>query len=318
MVKSLLAFSRGIAIAGIVESGGYEHIHAHWSTYPATAAMTASLLTRIPFSFAFHAYDLFDTRILLRRKLDAAAFAVLNSQCSVTYLQQIHPTVDNRKLVLLYNGLDLDPMASRRDGSRKRTSPPLILGIGRLVRTKGFRYLLEACHLLADEGRSFRLILIGAGPEEARLRSLVRRYQLENVVQFAGQLTEDKVSEQLSQAEVLVAPSLDPGSGSHDVLPNVILEAQASGIPVVATNVFAIPETVIDGTSGLLVPQEDAPALKQAIAHLLDDFDHAARLAETAKKNLRQNFDIHRNGARLLGLFQSARDARQNKTGQEE
>jgi len=133
MVKSLLAFTRSLGIAHIIASGGYEHIHAHWASYPATAALAVSSLTGIPFSFAFHAYDLFHTRILLRRKANAASFVVLNSTCSVDYLQGLLPDVDRKKLILLYNGLELERFKAQMANRSPDTQCPLVLGVGRLV-----------------------------------------------------------------------------------------------------------------------------------------------------------------------------------------
>ena len=115
------------------------------------------------------------------------------------------------------------------------------------------------------------------------------------------------MSAYLAQATVLAAPSLDPASGSHDVLPNVILEAQASGVPVVATGVFAIPEVVVHERTGLLVPPRDAEALKHAIARLVDEGGFALDLAARARENLAQNFNVHTNVVRLAGLFEKSK-----------
>ena len=89
----------------------------------------------------------------------------------------------------------------------------------------------------------------------------------------------------------------------HDALPNVIMEAQAAGVPVVASDVFGIPETVVDGVTGLLVPPRDARAIKDAVTRLLDDADVARELSANGRRKVSELFDPERNCARLVALF---------------
>ena len=309
LAKSLVSFHKSFALAAAVRAMDCDHIHAHWSSHPATAAMVVSKLTGIPFSFAFHAYDLFATRILLRRKLREASLAVLNCRHNWDYLLRLYPDTDTRKLVLLYNGLDLERFGKQaRLGDKAR---PLLLVIGRLVASKGFDCFIEACRLLAEDGRSFRGVIIGDGPEKARLRSLVRKHGLEDSVELLGEKPVEAVLGYLGQAALLAVPCVQPRRGSHDALPNVIMEAQAARVPVVASNLFGIPEIVKHDVTGLLVPPGEPRALKLAMARLLDDAALGPRLAARARQELAREFDIHANGARLAALFsagpQSAR-----------
>jgi colanic acid/amylovoran biosynthesis glycosyltransferase len=309
-VKAMLAFSRGVSSVESVKGGGFDHIHAHWASYPTTAAMTVSALTGIPFSFAFHAYDLFSTRIQLAKKLSAASVAVLNSQYSIAFLRRLYPDLASDCIMLLYNGLDRSRFAEQARARPPDLSCPLVLGVGRLVATKGFRDLVEACHLMVSEGRTCRLVLIGSGPEEGRLRQLIDQYELEACVTLTGELPQKDVSRYLDEATMLVMPCIAPRAGdSHDALPNVIIEAQAAGVPVVASNVFAIPETVRHEETGLLVPPGDADALSRAIIRVADDSPLAERIARRGWEEAKTRFDVHSNVERLIQQFERARES---------
>jgi len=304
-VKSCIALARGLCASTIIRDEGYDHIHAHWASYPATAAMAVSKLSGIPFSFAFHAYDLFATRIALKQKLSATRFAVLNSQYSVAFLMRWYPGAPADKLMLLYNGLTPDRFADAPRVVPSVVECPHILAVGRLVSTKGFETLVDACGLLSDEGRAFRVTLIGSGPNEEGLRRLIHQRGLESCVTLTGELLQSDVRGYLAEADVVVVPCVAPRCGaSHDALPNVVIEAQAAGIPVVASNLFAIPETVRHEETGLLFAPGDASALKLAMGRLMDDPELATRLARQALEEARGRFDVHANVGRLLDRFQ--------------
>jgi colanic acid/amylovoran biosynthesis glycosyltransferase len=307
LAKSLVAFAKGMSTVEIVKTGGYDHIHAHWSSYPGTAAWVVSALTGIPFSVAFHAYDLFSTRIALNEKIEAASTVVLNAQYSIDFFRRLYPKVPDDKVMLLYNGLNRDRFAIVARDRPLVQSCPLILGVGRLVYTKGFRTLVEACHLLDREGRTFRLVLIGKGPEARGLSQLIDTFGLQASVSMVGELPQQGVSRYISESAVLVMPCIVPRRGaSHDALPNVIIEAQAAGVPVIGSDVFAIPETVRHEETGLLVPPGDAAALKGAIARVVDDAALAEQIAKRGWEEAQERFNVHENVARLLERFEKA------------
>jgi len=302
LAKSLMAFVKGLAWSDAIEKRGTTHLHAHWSTYPATAAMVVSRLTGTPFSFAFHAYDIFATRIMIPEKIERAAFVVVNCRYTLDYILQQIPGTDPGKLVLVYNSLDL----AKYENPTHTPDPtrPLILAIGQLVPTKGFMDLVDACSLLAAEGREFRLLFAGSGPIQNTLASKARESGISDRVELAGEKTEEQVRNLLAQATMLVMPCITPKKGTHDALPNVIIEALASGVPVVATNVFGIPEVVEHEKTGLLVPERDPASLRDAMVRLLSDPALADRLASEGKRRAAEWFDARKNGQQLLGLFQ--------------
>jgi glycosyltransferase involved in cell wall biosynthesis len=107
-------------------------------------------------------------------------------------------------------------------------------------------------------------------------------------------------------ATIFALPCIVAESGDRDGIPNVLVEAMRLGVPVVSTAVSGIPELVIDGQTGLLVPPRDAPALATALARLLDDAPLCAQLAAGAARHVMGEFDLVSNAARLRALFEEA------------
>lgn len=302
LLKSITAYGKGLALAERIATEGYRHLHAHWATYPATTAMVVSELTGIPFSFAFHAYDLFATRILVPEKIRRAAFVVMNCRFNMEYARSLFPSVPAEKLTLIYNGVDFAAMAPA--ASVAGAGPPLILAVGQLVPTKGFTYLVEACRLLREQGVEFQAAIVGEGPEHKRLDTQIRAAGLENTVRLEGERPEEDIPAYLSRTACLAMPSIAPKRGSHDGLPNVVIEAMAAGVPVVGTALFGIPEAVEHQVTGLLVPPGDAAALRDAMAALLADPDNRRRMGDAARERSRRRFDVRANVARLGALFE--------------
>jgi colanic acid/amylovoran biosynthesis glycosyltransferase len=304
LAKSLAVVPKSLEIATRLRDEGFDHIHAHWATHPTTVALIAARLTGIPFSFAFHAYDLFETRILIPEKLRRAAFTVLNCRYTEEFLLRLYPETDRSKLLLLYNGMDWSEFPAT--ANPPLNSPPLLMAVGNMIPTKGFTDFIRACRLLTDDAVRFSAVIIGSGPQCDELKALVRAEKLESVVDFPGELSQAGIRARLGTATALVMPCVTPRSGSHDALPNVVIEAQAAGVPVVATAVFGIPEIVHHETTGLLVPERDPQALKTALALLIRNPDHGRALALRARKQLPERFDIRTNARLLLSRFQAA------------
>ena len=303
LLKSLAIFPKRVHLANLLREGNYDHIHAHWSTYPATAAMIASELTGIPFSFAFHAYDIYSTRIMIPEKIRRAKAVIVNCRYTLEFIRELYPAIDESNFHLVYNGLELRRFEFRRRPAQ--ADIPEILAVGQLVPSKGFAYLLEACRIMNAEKRVFKATIIGDGPLRHSLQDFISRHGMKNV-SLAGAKPETEVIEHMKRASVLVMPSVKPESGSHDGLPNVVIEAAALGTPVVASAVFGIPELIVNGETGLLVPEQNPPAIRDAVVRLLDDPALADRLSAAARKKAEAGFDIHSNCARLLSIFSSS------------
>ena len=189
-----------------------------------------------------------------------------------------------------YNGVDLDRFHPG-DGPREAG---LVLHVGRLVEKKGTAGLIEAMAGLEDA----RLIVIGDGP----LRRALER-QAGPSIRFLGALPPDEVARWMRRASVLAAPSLTASDGDAEGLPNVVVEAAASALPVVATLHSGIPEAVTDGETGFLVPEGDTGALAARIAALLGSEDRRRAMGEAARRLAEQRYDRARLTERLEAIY---------------
>jgi glycosyltransferase involved in cell wall biosynthesis len=182
-----------------------------------------------------------------------------------------------------YNGVDLD----RFGPNETPAEPGLVLHVGRLVEKKGTKVLIDALSKIAVA----KLAIIGEGPLRKTLERQAR--ELGDRVRFLGALPSDEVANWMGRASVLAAPSLTAADGDAEGLPNVVVEAAASGLPVVGTTHSGIPEAIEEGVTGFLVPERDAGALAARLALLLGseslrhDMGAAARRMAERKFNRR-------------------------------
>lgn len=312
-------FRRATIAADAIRQDGGRHIHAHFATAATEVAAVAAAMTGRTFSFTAHAKDIYeidaDGMERLRRMLETAAFVVTVSEFNRRYLSGIAP---NAEIHVVDNGLDPVWMHARTQHPPIKgnpADPPLVLAVGRLVEKKGFADLISACDVLRNRGISFRCRIVGAGPLQSELRRLIVRSGLAEHVELAG--PSDQVtlrSLHFAAAACLVAPCVVAGSGDRDGLPTVLVEAMASGVPVISTDVTAIPELITDGQTGRLVSQRSPVELADAIAACLADPIGSRAMAMQAQQFTRERFDRRTTTANLKRLFDSADPRREITT----
>lgn len=288
-----------LAVATEAVEQGLTHLHAHFADTPATVARVAARLAGITCSLTAHAKDVFHDGLdadALRANLAGVDTVVTVSDFHVDHLRGLAPTAN---VVRVYNGLDLDRFARHTGRRATRT----VAAVGRLVPKKGFDVLLEATALLARAGDPLRVQLVGAGAEEGRLRDLVATLGIADRVDLLGPLPQDRMLQVVADATLLAAPCRVAADGNRDGLPTVVLEALALGTPCVTTPVTGIPEAVVDGHSGALVPEDDPVALAAALKELLDDPGLRASYAAAGRARVEEAFDTRTNVALLERHF---------------
>jgi len=247
-------------------------LHAHFLHTPASVARYTALLTGLPFSVSAHAKDIWTTPAWEKReKLRAADFTVTCTRANLEHLRALAPEADT---TLLYHGVDarlFTPPAARpaRDGGDP-ADPVRLLAVARAMPKKGLDILLEALARLPAE-LAWRLDHVGSGPLLEELRARALRLGIAEKITWHGGQPQPRVIALMQAADLFTLPARIAADGDRDGLPNVLLEAMATGLPVVSTPVSAIPEAVEDGRSGLLVPPDDPPALTAAIERLARD-----------------------------------------------
>lgn len=301
-LKSLAALLRALEQVAWLRDYDPDLIHAHWASYPSTAAWALARLLDKPFGFTCHAHDIFIECQLLARKIDEAAVAVTISRYNIDWLQANVTANATQRLKVVHCGVDMLDVPWQPDGRDSCR----ILAVGRLDPIKGFDVLVDALARLQRSGVDFSCRLVGSGPLDAALREQARRLGVADRIEFAGAQPQDVVRGWMREATLFVLPSQIAGDGNRDGIPVALMEAMASGCAVLSTHVSGIPELVEDGIGGLLVGARDAEALAEALQRLLHDGEMRLRLATHARKRIENDFDSRTEAARLRGHMQEA------------
>ena len=200
-----------------------------------------------------------------------------------------------------YIGVDIAAITPRPTEEETAT----ILHVARLVPVKGTETLLRAFALLPPRHRGARLEIIGGGPLRARLEKLAASLGVAGSVFFRGALLHAEVLAAMRRAAMLVLSSVQSDNGREEGLGMVMLEAAATGLPVIGSRSGGIPEGIIEGETGFLVPQRDAGALAAHITALLDDTALRQRMGAAARRMVTAKFDLARQTAALETLYDS-------------
>jgi glycosyltransferase involved in cell wall biosynthesis len=279
-------FTRGAWLGHELRRARAAHLHVHFASEPAAVAEIAARLASISFSISAHAKDIWlSSAASLRRKLEAARFTVTCTEHNRAHLEAVAP---GARVLRMYHGVDADhvqPLGARAPLAGR---PARVLSVGRLRAKKGFGTLIEACARLRDAGLDLRTEIVGYGPERDRLGAAIVERGLRDAVALTGRLDHDEVLRRYAGADLFVLPCKVLADGDRDGIPNVLLEAMATGLPVVSTAVSGIPELISDGENGLLVAPEDPAALAAAIERLLADAGLGARQGAAAPANGRE------------------------------
>jgi len=192
-----------------------------------------------------------------------------------------------------------------RTARRSPGAPFTVLFVGRLVERKGVSHLVDAVNLLLP-GAEVRLVIVGDGPERARIEARVRDRGLDGRVAVRGQVSDAELQAAYAGADAFVLPAVVDRRGDTEGLGVVLLEAMNHRVPVIASAIGGITDIVEDGVSGLLVPPGDAPALAAALGRLAGAPDLAAGLGEAGYRRLRERFGWDAITRRWLEVYAAA------------
>jgi len=305
-------FLQAAALADrLFEARDVTHLHAHFCHGATTVTWLASAMTGLPFSFTAHAKDLYCASLnpagLLRRKLAAATFVVTCTEANRQHLKRL---ASGTPVHRVYHGLNAE--LARLLHTERAARPPgdgvlRVLGVGRLVRKKGFDVLVDALALLDHRGIRWRASIVGEDGEAGDdLRRQIADRSLGGRISLPGPLSQVALYDEYQRADVVCLPCRVDEDGDRDGIPNVLIEAMACGVPIVTTAVSGIPEIVDDGVTGLIVPVNDPPSTADAIERLGRDPALARRIAAAAAAEVRERFDGDRLAADLARLFMEA------------
>lgn len=297
LLHTIAAIPFGALVGREVAERAIRHVHAHWATHPTTAALVASALADVPFSFTAHAHDIQIDTTMLAWKLRRAEFAVTVSEFNRQLLNDLETRA---RVELVHCGVDARVFSPR--GRSSHDGPFSVSCVGRLAPEKGQEHLLQALALLETDGRAVRCALVGAGDDQARLERLSVSLGLTSVV-FHGRLGSDGVRQVLADSDAMVLPSVRLASGRTEGLPVALMEAMGMAVPVVASRVAGVPELVRDGETGLLVDPGCERQLAQAITRLMDDAAFARQIGQAGKALVNREHDLECSASQLALLF---------------
>jgi glycosyltransferase involved in cell wall biosynthesis len=300
-VKSTLyqlfyALEAGV-LADHLLSQGVTHLHNHFGDASGNLTLITAHMAGLPFSITLHGPTVFfePYRWHLGVKTQRAAFIACISHYCRSQAMLFSSEADWGKLRIVHCGIR--PEAYRQAVGGPGGEGGHMVFVGRLEPVKGVPLLLEAFARIAATHPGARLTIAGDGGVRARLMARAEALGLADRIHFPGYLDEAQVADLLASADMMVLPSFAEG------LPVVLMEAMASGLPVIATQIAGVPELVVDGVSGLIVPPGDVAGLARAMDRLLADADLRAAMGQAGRAQVLAQHDIRAEAAWLAALF---------------
>lgn len=289
-------------------------MHGHWVVPGGVMANIAR--GSLPLVVSVHGSDVFlaERRSTVRR----AAHRVFRQAARVTAcsddlrVRSIALGADASRTETVPYGVDSVRFAPSSD-TRARTrlehhlgDAPVVFSAGRLVRKKGFEYLIDAAGELAASYPALRLVIAGDGDLREELTARALRIGNGQIVRFLGALPQDEIARLMAAADVIAVPSVKDDAGNVDGLPNFALEAMASATPIVSTTAGGLGQVMADGVTARVVPQRDTAALTKAISALLAQPDSGRRLGAAARARVERDFGWAQVAERFEALYHAS------------
>ena len=281
----------------------YEVIHCHFGTVASQLIFLKKIFPSIRFITTFHQYDL---RIGLEKggEIYRELFRLADYIISICSYNREHLKTlgcPERKLFDHHNGIDLQEFSPSPD--RNDNGTHIITTVARLVEQKNIPFALDVIKALKDQNKyKFKYCLIGNGHLKNEIDKKIHELDIADCVVHLGELSSDDVIKKLQETDVFFLPS------RFEAFPTVLLEAQAVGVPVVATDVGGTRETFINEKSGYLIAHNDLREAVSRIAYLLDNESIRDQFGKMGRLFVEENFDISKLNRRLAQLYQSSLD----------
>jgi glycosyltransferase involved in cell wall biosynthesis len=305
LLKNLIVYAKGLWLAELARSWRADHIHAHWATVPATMALIAGEISKIPWSLTAHRFDIAEDNLLGTKVRKACFVRAISQRGAREIVDRVRPGISPPSVI--HMGVKLPSVEAtqpRQDGQAFH-----MIVAANLLEVKGHTYLLEAVRLLVDRNVDVRLDLAGDGPLRGELAAKVRELRLGDRVTFLGLLAHEKLLQQLGARswDMLVLPSIVTGAGDAEGIPVTLIEAMSCRVPVVTTATGGIPELFEGVEDAPLVPPKDPTALADFIEKFVKDSKLRDRLADSGRRRVEENFTIEQVVEELIKRFETSR-----------
>ena len=279
-------------------------IHAHFATEQTFVAMKLSKMLDVPFTLMAHANDIFLNPNVksLREKFENASAIMTPSHYNREYLYSL-TGIDNDKIHIIRACPNIDKFKDFKMTEGKLRNEPTILSISRLVEKKGIKYGILAIKDLVKEYPGIVYKIVGSGMLERELKMLITSLNLENNVKIIGNLDNDILIKDLSNATIFILPCIKAKNGDMDGIPVSLMEAMYFQVPTISTRVSGIPELIENNEDGLLVDAHNVKQLSDAIRTLLTNRDLRIELGNNGRIKVENNFNIHKEVNRLVEIW---------------
>lgn len=294
-------FPKAVLFALQMNTQGITHVHAHFANHPAVAALIIHRLTGIPFSFTARGSDVQVDRQMLKEKVGAAQFVIaVSSDNKQIMVDECGPSV-SQKIHVIYGGVDVERLSPQF--TNPTAGPLKILCVARLEEVKGHTYLVEACRILRERCVAFECRLVGEGPLFKQIEMQIKQAGLGKEIQLVGPVSYQEVIKEMARADVVVLQTAPTAQGDREGIPNVLKEAMACGLPVVACGVGGIPELVDHERTGILVALKNPDALADALHRLYEDSALRDRLGRAGREKIVREFNLKSSTTKRAQLF---------------
>jgi len=287
-----------------MQNRSYDIIHCHFGQNGITGACLKDMEVEAKLVTTFHGNDL-SAYILKNPKAYTRLFT--NGDLFLPISEQT-----KQKLQML--GCDPKKTAVHRMGVRMerfeytpreriKGEPTTILTIGRLVEKKGHEYAIRAFAKVAATRKDIRYLIVGDGPQRSLLETLAAELGVKDRVEFLGEINQDEAAELYRKSHIFLLPSVTAADGDQEGVPVVLMEAQATGLPVISTKHAGIPEVVEDGKTGYLVGEKDTDALAEKLGYLIEHPEQWPKMGEAGRKLVEEKYDSNKLNKELAGIY---------------
>jgi len=267
----------------------FDIIHVHWPFPHALWAYKAAKINNSKVVLTFYAVEL----LMIKKKfkfLKKTLLSIINKADKIitfsSYIQELLRELSRKEVTLIPYGITIKEKKYKKVNNKTKR----ILFVGRLVERKGLDYLIEAMPMMLKE-INCKLIIIGDGVEERKLRILVKKYNLNKNVEFLGKVSDGRLENEYKNCDAFVLPAIIDSKGETEGLGVVLIEALCYKKPVIASNVGGIPDVIIDGTTGLLVQEKNTKELSKIIVKVLKNKRFSEKLGNQGYKYVKKKFD---------------------------
>lgn len=315
--KDALSLRMFYSLLPFLDKSPYDIIHCHFGPNGIVGASLKALGVKGRLVVTFHAYDLTATLAHKGRDVYLGLFQTADL---------LMPISNHWKKKLIELGCPPEKIAVHRMGvdteqfrftppDHRNVAPIKLLTVSRLVEKKGLEYGIRAVAMVSQRHPewSIQYDIVGEGPLRRRLETTVEELGIYIKVNFVGPKTHEEVRELMMQAHVFLLPSVTAENGDREGIPVVLMEAMAIGLPVLSTLHGGIPELVLDGQSGFLVPERDVHTLAERLEYLIEHPDIWPEMGRAGRRFVEEHHDIRKLNRRLVEIYETllARHPRQ-------